>query len=148
MQWNDWLTILCVVPGAVLALGGAIGVLRMPDFYTRLHPAGKSDTLAQLLIMLGLSFQVFDEGTTTPGLTLSRLILISAILFVTAPTATHAITKAAHLDGLKPWEPGHPVPPEASSSADHDADLAARPDSPPADSDEPPRPSATPGHDV
>jgi len=118
MQWNDWITVICVVPGAVLALGGAIGVLRMPDFYTRLHPAGKSDTLAQLLILLGLSFQVFDEGTTTPGLTLCRLILISAILFVTAPTATHAITKAAHLDGLKPWLPGQREPEPGSQPAE------------------------------
>ncbi len=115
MAWNDWVTVMCLVPGTMLALVGAIGVLRMPDFYTRLHPAGKSDTLAQLLILTGLAFQVFDGSTTTPVLTLCRLILISAILFVTAPTATHAITKAAHLDGLKPWQPGEPEPTEASS---------------------------------
>lgn len=118
MNWNDWVTVCCVVPGAMLALGGAIGVLRMPDFYTRLHPAGKSDTLAQLLILLGLAFQVFDGTTTTPVLTLCRLGLISAILFVTAPTATHAITKAAHLDGLKPWQPGEGEPEPESQPAD------------------------------
>lgn len=112
MDWNDWVSLVLLIPGALLALGGAIGILRMPDFYTRLHPAGKPDTLAQLLILGGLAFQVFDGATTTPWLTLGRLLLISAILFITAPTATHAITKGAHLDGLKPWQPeGTDAPP-------------------------------------
>lgn len=102
MDWNDWASVVLLALGAMLAIGGAIGVLRMPDFYTRLHPAGKPDTLAQILILAGLAMQVFDGTTTTPWQTLGRLALISAILLVTAPTATHAITKAAHLDGLKP----------------------------------------------
>ena len=103
MAWNDWVTIVFLFFGCLIAFAGALGVVRMPDFYTRLHPAGTMDTLAQLLILLGLAFQVFDVGnTTTPWLTLGRLLLISAILFVTAPTSTHAITKAAHLEGLKP----------------------------------------------
>jgi len=102
MAWNDWVTIVFLFFGCLIAFTGALGVVRMPDFYTRLHPAGTMDTLAQLLILLGLAFQVFDGTTTTPWLTLARLLLISAILFVTAPTSTHAITKAAHLEGLKP----------------------------------------------
>ena len=102
MAWNDWVSIILLIPGALLALVGSIGVLRMPDFYSRLHPAGMPDTLAQILILAGLAFQVFDN-TTTPGLTLGRLALISAILLLTAPTATHAISKAAHHEGLKPW---------------------------------------------
>lgn len=104
--WNDWVTFALILPGALLALTGAVGILRFPDFYSRLHPAGMPDTLGQLLIIMGLAFQVFDGTTTTPWLTLGRLLLIVVILFVTAPTSTHAITKAAILDGLKPWTKG------------------------------------------
>lgn len=108
--WNDWVSFALILPGALLALTGAVGILRFPDFYSRLHPAGMPDTLGQLLIMTGLAFQVFDDTTTTPWLTLGRLLLIIVILFVTAPTATHAITKAAILDGLRPWTKGGAAP--------------------------------------
>ncbi|TPV92958.1 MAG: monovalent cation/H(+) antiporter subunit G [Myxococcales bacterium FL481] len=84
--------------GCLFALTGAVGIVRMPDFYTRLHPAGKSDSFAQALIIAGLMLQTSDP------LIIAKLALISALLFVTSPTATHAITKAAHLDGLRPIE--------------------------------------------
>ena len=83
--------------GGFVALTGAIGVLRFPDFYSRLHPAGTSDTLAQFLIMVGLIPQVPDVQSA------AKLVLISILLFITAPTATHAISQAAHLEGLLPW---------------------------------------------
>ena len=83
--------------GSFVAVTGAIGVLRFPDFYARLHPAGTADTLAQFLIMVGLLPQAEDP------LQVAKLVLISLLLFVTTPTATHAISRAAHLDGLEPW---------------------------------------------
>ncbi|EDM78580.1 hypothetical protein PPSIR1_15120 [Plesiocystis pacifica SIR-1] len=100
--------------GCVFALTGSVGVLRMPDFYSRLHPAGKSDTLAQGLILLGLGFfagqQALDlfshgDGAHDPTAQLIglanivlKLVLLTLLLFLTAPTATHAISKAARLD--------------------------------------------------
>ncbi|MEE9386751.1 MAG: monovalent cation/H(+) antiporter subunit G [Nannocystaceae bacterium] len=84
--------------GCFFALTGGLGMLRMPDFYTRLHPAGKSDSFAQVLILGGLMCQTDDVMVAI------KLVLICFVLFVTSPTATHAITKAAHLDGLKPIE--------------------------------------------
>ncbi|MCA9699907.1 MAG: monovalent cation/H(+) antiporter subunit G [Myxococcales bacterium] len=103
---------ICMAIGCVFALTGSIGVLRMPDFYSRLHPAGKSDTLAQAMIIMGLVFfvgqQILDvmlsEGEghgdqyVALGNILLKLILLSALLFLTAPTSTHAISKAARLD--------------------------------------------------
>ena len=88
--------------GCFFALTGGVGVLRMPDFYSRLHPAGKSDTLAQTLIVAGVLLQTFHDESfgVQAGI---KLILIVLFLFVTTPTATHAITKAAYVDGLKPW---------------------------------------------
>jgi multicomponent Na+:H+ antiporter subunit G len=98
--------------GGVFALTGSIGVLRMPDFYTRLHPAGKSDTLAQALILFGLALlagqQLINAGPSVAGdhadawigfaNIILKLLLLSTLLFLTAPTATHAIAKAARLD--------------------------------------------------
>lgn len=84
--------------GCIFALTGSWGVVRLPDFYARLHPAGKSDTLAQALILVGLAIAFWDEP-----LVVLKIVLITLVLFVTAPTATHAITKAARLDGLKPF---------------------------------------------
>jgi multicomponent Na+:H+ antiporter subunit G len=88
--------------GAFFALTAAVGLLKMPDFYTRAHPAGKGDTLAQALIMAGLLVQTFHSELFgfQAGI---KLTLIVVILFITAPTATHAITKAAHVSGLKLW---------------------------------------------
>lgn len=107
MDWRDWITLVFLALGCFLDLTGAIGILRMPDFYTRLHPAGKSDTLAQLFIVIALLFQV-DEFATDYWATFSKLILIAIFMFLTTPLATHAITKAAHMAGLQPWTLSHP----------------------------------------
>jgi multicomponent Na+:H+ antiporter subunit G len=89
--------------GCLLALTGALGILRMPDFYSRLHPAGKTDSLAQVLIMVGLLFQCFRYPTIGTGAAI-RLVMITAFIFMTSPVATHAIARAAYLGGLRPWQ--------------------------------------------
>ena len=94
MEWTTIATTVFLAGGAFFGLTGAVGLLRMPDFYTRLHPAGKADTLAQTLFMIGLLFQAPD---ITTGL---KVILVTTFLYMTAPTASHAITLAAHRDGL------------------------------------------------
>lgn len=95
-------TVICLAGGAFFALTAGVGILRMPDFYSRAHPAGKSDTLAQTLIMVGLLFQALQHEDLGLGAAV-KLVLIVVFLFITAPTAIHAITRAAHVDGLKPW---------------------------------------------
>ena len=99
---SDILTVVFLLSGAFFALTAGLGILRMPDFYSRTHPAGKSDTLAQTLIMTGLFFQALQHEEL--GLRAAvKLVLIVVFLFITAPTAVHAITRAAHVDGLKVW---------------------------------------------
>lgn len=98
----DILAVACIGFGCFFALTGGIGILKMPDFYSRLHPAGKTDTLAQTLIMAGVLLQTFHDDSFGVQAYL-KLILIVIFLFITTPTATHAITKAAYVDGLKPW---------------------------------------------
>ena len=110
---------LFLVVGCLLALTGSVGVLRMPDFYSRLHPAGKTDTFAQALVLVGLALFATQgllnsigeaEGhgkgeLVTAADTIVKLILLSALLFLTAPTSTHAISKAARLDKRIAWTP-------------------------------------------
>ena len=99
----DILTMVLLLGGSFFALTGAVGIIKMPDFYSRVHPAGKSDTLAQTLVITGLLLQTLHSESFGyhGGI---KLILIVFFLFITTPTATHAITKAAHVDGVKPWQ--------------------------------------------
>jgi multicomponent Na+:H+ antiporter subunit G len=86
----------CLITGALLSVIGGVGMHRFPDFYSRLHAAGTTDTLCAALILLGLGLQA--------GLTLAilKLLLIFAFLLFTSPTATHALANAALHGGLKP----------------------------------------------
>ncbi|MBZ5713244.1 monovalent cation/H(+) antiporter subunit G [Nannocystis pusilla] len=100
MPWNEVVCTVLLALGCVITFSGSYGVLRFPDFYARLHAAGKTDSLAQVLILLGLVF------VTPDVLTQIKLLMVAFILLIVAPTATFAITKAAHLDGLRPWTRG------------------------------------------
>ncbi len=97
--------------GAFISLSGSLGLVRFPDFYARLHTAGKTDSLAQLCIFGGLALIATVPGPDgvprdVDTLVRLKLLMVALILFFTAPTATHAITKAAQLDGLEPWRKG------------------------------------------
>ena len=87
---------ICLSLGGLLGIIGGIGMHRFPDFYTRLHAAGTTDTLCAALFLLGLAFQA--------GLTLAsfKLFLIFAFIFFTSPTASHSLANAAMHTGLQP----------------------------------------------
>ncbi len=82
--------------GALLLISGAVGLLRFPDFYTRMHAAGVTDTLATVLTILGL---MLLAGW---NLALIKLALIIVFVLFTSPTAAHALAKAAQHGGLPP----------------------------------------------
>jgi len=86
-----------MVTGTVFLLASALGVLRFPDFYSRLHAAGKGDTLGQALVLVGL---MILAGFTMVSL---KLALIIVFIFVLNPTATHALARGAWLVGVRPW---------------------------------------------
>jgi len=90
----SWISIL---GGLFFMIVGTIGVVRMPDVYTRLHAAGMTDTMGAGLLLLGMCFQA---GLT---LVLVRLILIYAFLLFTSPISTHALASAALSGGLEPY---------------------------------------------
>ena len=83
--------------GVFFVLAGALGVLRLPDFFTRLHAAGMTDTLGAELILLGL---IIQSGFTILS---AKFLMVAFFLFLTSPTATHAIAGAAHHMGIKPY---------------------------------------------
>lgn len=85
-----------LLSGFFLVLVGALGLVRMPDFYTRMHAAGITDTLGADLILLGL---IVQAGFSLVAI---KLVLIGAFLFFTSPTSTHAIANAAFTAGLTP----------------------------------------------
>lgn len=96
-------TVRTVLVALFLALGcffifvAAVGLVRFPDFYTRMHPAGKGDTLGQAMVLVGL---IIHEGFSMVSM---KLVLILLFIFLANPTATHAIAKAAYIAGVKPW---------------------------------------------
>ena len=75
----------------------------MPDFYSRLHPAGKLDTMGILMTMIGVAIYNLDDFSLGSILTSLRIILIVAFLFITSPTPTHAIVDSGVRAGLGPW---------------------------------------------
>jgi multicomponent Na+:H+ antiporter subunit G len=99
----SWISIPFLILGLVFFSGGCLGILRLPDFYTRLHAAGKLDTLGSLMILLGLA--IYTALPMTPGalLTALKLMLIVVFVFLSSPTATHAIVDAGIRAGLEPW---------------------------------------------
>lgn len=82
--------------GGICILIGGIGALRLPNFYTRIHAASLTDTMATILIFTGMMLQA--------GLSLATLKLLAIMVFLllTGPTATYALANAALLSGLKP----------------------------------------------
>lgn len=90
------LTVIMLAGGLFFVLAGAVGVIRLPDFYTRLHAAGMTDTLGAELILFGLILQA--DGWQV----IAKLLLVAFFLFVTSPTATHAVAHAAYKAGEKP----------------------------------------------
>lgn len=95
----DILTWLLVTAGGVFCVIGAVGMLRMPDFFTRMHAASVIDTLGASLIILGLLLQ---SGFSLAS---AKLLILWLLIFFCSPTASHSLANAAHQRGIKPWQP-------------------------------------------
>ena len=98
---NALAAVLCVV-GAFFFFVGTVGILRLPDFYSRTHAATKCDTVGAGSVLLGLAVL---EGFTPAAL---KLIALAALVLVSSPTAGHALARAVYRGGMAPWtRPGH-----------------------------------------
>lgn len=99
----DAIAIALACLGFVFFVGGTIGIIRFPDFYTRLHAAGKLDTFGSLTLLFGLALYNLEQYTLNEFLTSLKIMLCMVIVFQASPTATHAIVQAGLQAGLKPW---------------------------------------------
>ncbi len=88
--------------GVFFFIVGTIGLLRLPDVYTRMHATTKCDTLGASAILIGLALYSGDFFTSM------KMVLIIGFMVLANPTAAHDITKAAYLSGVKPCEGTYP----------------------------------------
>ncbi len=100
----DAIVVLLIVCALVFFTGGSIGIIRFPDFYTRLHPVGKLDTLGSLLMMTAAGLYNLHHFNLANLLTSLKILLIVVFVFMASPTATHAIIDAGMRAGLRPWQ--------------------------------------------
>ena len=106
----DILSWLLMLGGGILMLVSGIGMIRLPDLFTRLHGASVADTGGAALLLLGMALQAGFTLVTV------KLLLIGIFLFFTTPTASHAVAHAALIGGLSPDDPNKNQSPEKDES--------------------------------
>ncbi|MFC4989448.1 MULTISPECIES: monovalent cation/H(+) antiporter subunit G [Saliphagus] len=89
-----------VAAGLFFVCVAAVGVYRLPDLYTRAHSASKSDTLGSLLSLVAVGIAFGADAATI------KVALLALFMLITSPTAAHAIARAAHDQGIEPWQRG------------------------------------------
>jgi len=89
--------LVCLVVGLFFTLVSTVGVLRLPDVYSRAHTASQADTLGAGFALAGVALSLGVSSTTI------KTVLLLFFIFVTNPTAAHAIARAAHEEGIEPW---------------------------------------------
>lgn len=94
----DVITSILILFGAFLMLVAAIGIIRMPDVFTRMHAATKTSTLGAGSMFLAVAIFYGEIGIAT------RALLVIAFLFLTVPVSAHMIARAAYFVGTPLWE--------------------------------------------
>lgn len=87
-----------IMSGSFFVVVGAVGIIRFPDFWSRLHAASIIDSAGIILLFAGMCVQAGFTLVTV------KLIIIAIFLFITGPTSTHAVANAALISGLRPKE--------------------------------------------
>ena len=93
----EWLAIALAAGGVFFGFVTAVGLVRLPDIYTRSHAASKSDTLGSVLSLAAVAIALQSQIATI------KALLLLLFLFLTSPTAAHAVTRAAADQGIEPW---------------------------------------------
>lgn len=90
------------VTGLVFFLGAAVGLVRFPDFYTRMHAAGKGDTLSTMLMLTGFALVTMQDFSLTSFLIVLKILSVVLFIYLTSPTSSHALMRAAFEDDEMP----------------------------------------------
>ena len=94
---RELIACLFMFGGAIFFIGSAIGMLRLPDFYCRIHASGNSETLGTVLSFIGL---MILEG---PTLTAAKIAFVFLFVFLANPIGSHILSKAAYKTGHPVW---------------------------------------------
>lgn len=94
---REFLAAAFMIGGAIFFIASAIGMMRLPDFYSRIHASGNSETLGCMLSFIGL---MIYEGAS---LTTLKMALVFIIVFLANPIGSHILSKAAYKSGHKVW---------------------------------------------
>jgi multicomponent Na+:H+ antiporter subunit G len=92
----SWVGLALIVVGLFFTMVAAVGLIRMPDVYTRAHATSKADTLGTVLTLAGVAL------TFQSAVPRAKLALLVVFMLITSPTATHAVTRAAYDQGIEP----------------------------------------------
>ncbi|WP_380675214.1 monovalent cation/H(+) antiporter subunit G [Salinigranum sp. GCM10025319] len=100
MTPSELAVLVLAIGGVFFALVAAVGLIRLPDLYTRAHATSKSETLGAVLMLAAVAIVVDSSMSTL------KAGLLLLFMFLTNPTAAHAITRAAAEQGIEPWTTG------------------------------------------
>lgn len=112
----DIIACLLMAVGLVFLIGSLVGMLRLPDFYSRIHASGNSETLGTMLVFLGLALY---NGFNTVSF---KIILIFIFVFIGNPIGSHILSKSAYKTGHPVWTLKRQAEME-KKEAEADADL-------------------------
>jgi len=91
------ISMILMATGTFFFISGTLGILRLPDFFTRTHATTKCDTMGSLLVILGF---MWESGLTPQS---AKLLFIIIFIYLTSPVASHLLAKSAYRRGLEPW---------------------------------------------
>jgi len=97
MALAEYVVLALLAGGAFFGFVAALGVIRLPDFYTRTHAASKGETLSAILTLAAVAISI---GGALPTV---KVVLLLIFAFLTNPTAAHAISRAAFEEDIQPW---------------------------------------------
>ena len=100
-----------ILAGSFFVIIGAVGILRFPDFWSRLHAASVTESAGMILLLIGMALQT---GWT---LIAFKLGVIGVFMLITGPTSTHAVANAALVSGLRPPKLPQTSPQKAAAEA-------------------------------
>ena len=93
----SWVAIASIVAGLFFLFAAAVGVLRLPDVYTRSHAVSLTDSLGAFFLLGGLALYQGLETNTV------KILIVLILLYLLNPVIAHATVRSAHRSGLKPW---------------------------------------------